>query len=97
MLLLLLSSCCVLTLGFFFFFFFFLALLLLEMCSCLLSFELECSCFLVLYFPMFFLLVAGFLLSLSVLVHSVLAGFSAFLLIFSICCVDVIELRTYLV
>ena len=94
MLLLLLSSCCVLTLGFFFFF---LALLLLEMCSCLLSSELECSCFLVLYFPMFFLVVAGFLLSLSVNVHSVLAGFSAFLLIFSICCVDVIELRTYLV
>jgi hypothetical protein len=53
--------------------------------------------FLVLYFPMFFLVVAGFLLSLSVNVHSVLAGFSVFLLIFSICCVDVIELRTYLV
>jgi hypothetical protein len=52
-----------------FFFFFFLALLLLEMCSCLLSSELECSCFLVLYFPMFFLVVAGFLLSLSVNVH----------------------------
>ena len=53
----------------FFFFFFFLALLLLEMCSCLLSSELECSCFLVLYFPMFFLVIAGFLLSLSVNVH----------------------------
>ena len=80
MLLLLLGSCCVLTLSFFFF----LALLLLDMCSCLLSSELECSCFLVLYFPMFFLLVPGFLLRLSILVHSVLAGFSAFLLIFSI-------------
>jgi hypothetical protein len=76
MLLLLLSSCCVLTLGVFFFFFF-LTLLLLEMCSCLLSSKLECSCFLVLYFPMFFLVVAGFLLSLSVNVHGFFCVFCA--------------------
>jgi hypothetical protein len=63
--------------------FYFLALLLLEMCSCLLSSELKCSCLLVLYFPMFFLLIARLLLSLSVLVLSVLASFSTCLLIFS--------------
>jgi hypothetical protein len=46
-------------------------------CSCLLSSELECSCFLVLYFPMFFLVVAGFLLSLSVNVHGFFWAFCA--------------------